>query len=283
MRERRLPADPVPLAPDDPAYPARLADLADPPARLFVRGRLVATRAVAVVGARAATPYGRAQAHRLARDLAALGITIVSGLARGIDAAAHRGALDGAGSTVAVLPGGLAPVTPLHHEALAAEIADHGALASEHPAGTDVHPGMFLRRNRLIAALGEATVVVEAAERSGALDTAAWARRMGRPVLAVPGDVDREQSRGCLALLRAGARPCADAQDVLAAVPALASGASATARVLQALAAEPRDLESLARAGSLGPGETLAALLELEWSGLAAALPGQRWRRVAGP
>jgi DNA processing protein len=245
-----------------------------------VRGRLVVERAIAVVGARAATPYGVTQARRLASGLATLGFTIVSGLARGIDAAAHRGALDAGGATVAVLPGGLDPVTPAHHAALAEAIAARGALVSERPAGTAVHPGMFLRRNRLIAALGEATVVVEAASHSGALDTAAWARRLGRPLLAVPGDVDREQSRGCLDLLRAGARPCAEAADVLAALPASAPAAGPAARLLAALDEEPRDLESLARGGALAAGEALAALLELEWSGLAVAVPGQRWRRA---
>src|SRR6185503_14015424 len=133
------------------------------------------------------------------------GFTVVSGLARGIDAAAHRGALDAGAGTVAVLPGGLDAIAPRHHRGLAEEIATRGGLLTEVASG-EPHPGHFIRRNRLIAALGAATLVVEAAERSGALSTAAAARRLGRPVLAVPGDVDRATSRGCHALIRAGAR-----------------------------------------------------------------------------
>src|SRR5439155_1170886 len=188
-------------------YPAALLDLAHPPGVIHVRGALppAGARAVAIVGSRAATPYGLERAGRLAADLARLGLVIVSGLARGIDAAAHRCALEAGGVTVAVLPGGLDAITPATHLGLAQRIARRGALLSEWPAAYGVRPGLFVRRNRLIAALSQATVVVEAAEKSGALSTAAVARRLGRPLLAVPGDVDRPTSRGCNALLRAGA------------------------------------------------------------------------------
>jgi DNA processing protein len=263
-----------------PGYPDSLLALADAPARLFVRGGALpaCAEAVAIVGTRAATPYGRAIAERLAFDLARRGIAIVSGLARGIDACAHAGALAAGGRTVAVLPCGLERVTPAAHAPLAARIIASGALAGEVERGGPFGRGAFVRRNRLIAALSAVTVVVEAGESSGALATAAVARALGRRVLAVPADVDRPGSRGSLALLRAGAAPCADAGDVLAAMDGLGPGdASPEDRLLRALGREPRDLESLARESGEGPGETLARLLRLEWSGLALPQPGGRW------
>ena len=266
-----------------PDYPAALLDLPDPPDELHVRGALPGARAVAIVGSRAATGYGLERAERLAADLAHLGVAIVSGLARGIDAAAHRGALDAGGVTVAVLPGGLDAITPVSHAGLSERIAGRGALLSEWPGAYPARRGMFLRRNRLIAALADATVVVEAAERSGALSTAAVARRIGRPLLAVPGDADRVTSRGCNALLRAGARFCENAGDVLRALPAGAEGGSDEARLARALTAEPRDAEALATAAGLAIGAALAGLLRLEWAGEATAHPGQRWSRRAEP
>src|SRR5204863_422589 len=173
------------------------------PPTVYVRGEIPRRESVvAIVGSRAATPYGTRVAGDLARDLSLLGFAIVSGLARGIDAAAHRGALEANGRTVAVLAGGLDHVTPRHHVQLAEEIASSGGLISEWSAGPPAQPGMFVRRNRLIAALAAAVVVVEAGEQSGALSTAAAARRLERPLFAVPGDIDRPQSRGCLMLLR---------------------------------------------------------------------------------
>uniref|UniRef100_A0A832MMJ5 DNA-protecting protein DprA n=1 Tax=Eiseniibacteriota bacterium TaxID=2212470 RepID=A0A832MMJ5_UNCEI len=273
-------------------WPAALDDLPDPPPCVWVLGALpAAARAAAVVGSRAATPYGRGVARRLAADLARLGVTVVSGLARGIDAEAHEGALAAGGATVAVLPGGLAPVHPRHHEDLARRVAAHGALLAERPPGSPAFPSRFLERNRLIAALAGATVVVEAAERSGALATAARARALGRPLLAVPGDLDRPTSAGANALLRAGARPCLDASDVLRALEAAPSAASnaagagpadaPAARLLARLATGVCGLEALAAAAGLGAGAALAALLELEWAGLVERVPGSRWRRRA--
>lgn len=273
-----------------PGYPPGLRDLPDAPAEVFVRGgELPAVdRAVAIVGSRAASSYGMAQAHRLAGDLARVGIVVVSGLARGIDAAAHRGALEAGGRTVAVIPSGLDAITPRHHHDLAAAIAARGALLSEVASGGPRGRGEFVERNRLIAALAAATVVVEAAVRSGALSTAAAARRIGRPVLAVPGDIDRETARGCHGLLRRGARLCEEAADVLAAIAgahpegpgeAAAGGGSAEARVLAALDPRGRTVDALAEASGLGVPETLAALLALQWSGAAEARPGQRWAR----
>ncbi len=297
----------------DPHYPPGLADLADAPGAIFVRGDLPsAGAAVAIVGSRAATPYGRRVARELAHDLAGLGVSIVSGLARGIDSEAHRGALDAGGATVAVLPGGLDAVTPRHHRDLADEVAGAGALVTEVASGEPAFRGMFVERNRLIAALAEVVVVVEAAERSGALSTAAAARRIGRRVLAVPGDVDRETSRGCHGLLRTGATLCTCAADVLAILaprrdrsrgaepavldlvgPPRPEGPGAPAgprgpagprlpaeRVLSALGAEPRDVGGLAEAAHVAVEEALAILLKLEWASIAARHPGPRWTRA---
>lgn len=252
-----------------------------------MRGALPSgARTVAIVGSRAATGYGLERAGRLAADLARLGAVIVSGLARGIDAAAHRGALEAGGVTVAILPGGLDAITPASHAGLARWIARRGALLSEWPGTHPAKRGLFLRRNRLIAALAQATVVVEAAERSGALSTARVARRLGRPLFAVPGDVDRATSRGCNALLREGARFCESAADVLRVLPppsAAESGESDEARLAAALAESPLPAETLAARAGVAIDRALAGLLRLEWAGAAAAHPGQRWSKRAGP
>jgi len=282
---RTPPGDPGPGAPavrgadrGTPAYPRGLADLADAPARAWIRGTVPDVDAcVAIVGARAATAYGTAFARALASDLARQGVTVVSGLARGIDAAAHRGALEAGGLTVAVLPSGLDTITPRHHADLARAIASHGALVTEWPAGGPVARGVFVRRNRLIAALASVTVVVEASSTSGALTTARFARRLGRPVLALPGDVDRPTSRGCHALLRGGARLCEHAGDVLALLP---HGVGAEARLTASLGRRPRAVESLAARAGLAVPEALELLLRLEWAGAARAFPGQRWGAV---
>jgi DNA processing protein len=286
----------------DPDYPPGLADLLDAPPVVFVRGITPppAGSAVVMVGSRAATSYGLAQARRLAADLARLGLTVVSGLARGVDAAAHGGALAAGGRTVAVLPGGLDAIVPRHHLGLAEQIAARGTLLSEIAAGVPDHRGAFLRRNRLIAALASATVVIEAAERSGALSTARTARLLGRAVLAVPGDVDRTTSRGCNALLRSGAQVCERAGDVLAAIAGARPGAKARSadsgtmtvptpgatpesRLLAVLSDEPCATETLAARAGVTLSETLAALLALQWAGAATPLPGQRWVRARSP
>jgi DNA processing protein len=271
-------------------YPPGLQDLSDAPARLFVLGdaAALALPAVAIVGARGASAYGLALAERLARDLAAMGIVIVSGLARGIDAAAHQGALAAGGRTIAVLPCGIDRVVPPEHAALAQRITAAGALVSELERGAPFGRGAFVRRNRLVAALSQATVVVEAAEGSGALSTAKIARKLARPLLACPGDVDRPGSMGTLALLRAGARIAADAGDVMAMLsPKLpvwrARSAAAAddplAALLAALGETPSTLEMIAQRAQLSLPELQALLLQLEWSGMAVREPGQRWRR----
>ena len=290
------------LRESQPGFPTGLRDLIDVPSVVFVAGdELPPVReAVAVVGSRAASRYGLEQARRLAGDLARLGMVVVSGLARGIDAAAHRGALDAGGRTVAVLPSGLDAITPRYHHELAMEIVARGTLLSEWERGDPQGKGVFVQRNRLIAALAAATVVVEAASRSGALTTAAFARRLGRPVLAVPGDLDRETSRGCHALIRDGAQLCARAADVLAALgrerwgAALAprpeprdapsrpgSAGTPESRLLAVLGREPVTVDALAAAAGLTVAQTLSALLALQWAGAASPRPGQRWARSA--
>ncbi len=283
----------------DALYPASLLELPDPPAALYLRGRDLpgAVRAAAVVGTRAATEYGVHVAAILGRGLARADIAVVSGLARGIDAAAHQGALEAGGHTVAVLPAGIDTAVPGHHAALAREIAERGTLVSEWSTGAPVSRSAFPERNRLIAALSGVTVVVEAPERSGALITADWARRLRRGLLAVPGDVDREASRGCLKLLRAGAAVCAAPADVIGllheAAPRQAApqgagrarpgaGPSLPAeqlRVFEVLVARGRTAGEVARRARLAPGAALRILLELQLLGLARELPGQRFAR----
>ena len=195
--------------PGDLGWPSSVDDLPDPPVALWVRGtfepRPLLLDSVAIVGARAATPYGERIALSLAHTLAGTGVTVISGGAIGIDAAGHRGAMLDGGTTIAVLACGVDVVYPRTHDALFGQILDHGALISEVAPGRPVHRHQFLRRNRLIAALSRGTVVVEAALRSGALSTAAHARALGRHVMAVPGPVTSLQSTGCHALLRDGA------------------------------------------------------------------------------
>ena len=305
------------LGADHPLYPAGLHDLADSPPVLYTRGALppVPAESVAIVGSRAASPYGRAMAERLASDLARLGYAVVSGLARGIDAAAHRGAMDAGGRTWAVLPSPVDDVAPRHHRGLAESIAARGGLLSEIAHGEPIHASSFIERNRLIAGLSCATVVIEAAQKSGALSTAAAARRLGRAVLAVPGDIDRETSRGCHALLRRGAGLCECAADVVRAAEAwqsahgarpregmaprdrtesgLRSGGAGAARhvpspgdeniesrLLKLLGKEPESIESLIRKAGIELSQALAALLALQWSGAVECRPGQRWARI---
>ena len=205
------------LVPDDPRFPPLLREVADPPLVLYVRGSLEPEDrlAVAVVGARRSTPWGTQTAKRLGHDLAARGFTVASGMARGIDAAAHRGALAAeSGRTLAVLGSGLDRVYPPEHARLAETIAKHGALLSELPLGTPPLPRHFPERNRLIAWMAWATVVVEAAKDSGSLITAGLAADAGRLVFAMPGPTGEPNAAGTSALLRDGAICCRDAQDV---------------------------------------------------------------------
>ncbi len=199
-------------------FPPLLGAIHDPPASLFVRGASVdvlSSAAVAVVGARSCSSYGRSVARSLGRELAAAGLVVVSGMARGVDGEAHRGALEGGGVTVAVLGCGIDRDYPAAHAELARRICERGLVVSEYEPGVEPAPWRFPARNRIIAGLCRATVVVEARERSGALITADFALEEGREVLAVPGEITSALSAGTNALLRLGATPVTRASDVL--------------------------------------------------------------------
>jgi DNA processing protein len=289
------------LTRESPGYPTQLVHRTGAPGTLRVRGELglPSRPRVAIVGTRRPDPYGLEMAHRLAGGLAAAGISVVSGGADGIDAAAHRAALERRGHTVAVFGCGLDVLYPAHHEKLFQEILDGGgALVSEHPDDA-LRPTQytFPKRNRVVAGMSDAVVVVRAPGRSGALNTAAWARKLGVPLFAVPGNVGNPLSAGTLALLRWGARVATSAEDVLTvlgiqpSLPLEPRGAEdtahpmlagETARMLGVLDRHPRHAGDLARASRLGPGPALAALLQLELLGLCEQRPGQYFLRRAG-
>ena len=271
---------------DDEDYPSLLRRTFDPPPVLYVRGRLAdgdGTPAVAVVGARAATPLGTSLAAAIARDLASWGVTVVSGLARGIDTAAHEGALQGRGRTVAVLGSGLDRMYPKENAGLADRIASTGAVVSEFPLGTPPRPEHFPRRNRVIAGWAQATVVVEAAARSGALNTARYAAEEGRDVLAVPGHPSQTASAGTNQLIRDGAGLVRHAGDVAAEigleVPATPAPSPADP-LLRALATDaPVTLEELKARSGLETAALLARLTELELQDAVRRLPGPLYVR----
>ena len=265
------------LGRSDASFPHLLRAIHDPPPGLFLRGDadpvLLARPAVAIVGARACSAYGRQVARSLGRDLAAAGLVVVSGLARGIDAEAHRGALEADGATVAVLGCGIDRDYPAAHRELARQIAAGGLVVSEYAPGVEPAPWRFPARNRIVAGLCAATVVVEARERSGALITADFALEEGREVLAVPGEITSSLSAGANALLRLGATPLTGAQDVLesyglvaAVAPAPELGSTA-ARVLERIREGPAAADELCRATDLSAGELAVALTELELAG----------------
>jgi DNA processing protein len=263
----------------DGRFPALLRAIHDPPPGLFLRGAadadLLARPAVAVVGARACSAYGRQVARSLGRDLAAAGLVVVSGLARGIDAEAHRGALETGGATVAVLGCGIDRDYPAAHRELARSIAEQSVVVSEYAPGVEPAPWRFPARNRIVAGLCAATVVVEARERSGALITADFALEEGREVFAVPGEITSALSAGSNALLRLGATPLTAAADVLESYglaqtpPAEVDVGPAAAAVLERLRDGAAGADELARATGIGAGALAAALSELELAGLA--------------
>jgi DNA processing protein len=269
----------------DPRYPPLLSQLHDPPAQVYVRGAsdALAAPAVAIVGARSCSPYGAQVARDLGRELATAGVVVVSGLARGIDGEAHRGALAGAGRTVAVLGCGIERDYPRSHAELAQRIRERGAVISEYPPGVEPAPWRFPARNRVIAGLCLATVVVEARERSGALITADFALELGRDVFAVPGEITSALSAGTNDLLRQGAAPLLSARDVLGILgldthPCLVTRpppvSDAAARVLSLLADGAVDADALGRLANRPAAEVAAALVELELAGLAAGADG---------
>jgi DNA processing protein len=261
------------LGRSDAAFPALLRAIHDPPIGLFIRGaadlELLSRPAVAVVGARACSPYGGQVARTLGRELAAAGLVVVSGLARGIDGAAHRGALDSGGLTVAVLGCGVDRDYPASHRELARGVRESGLIVSEYAPGVEPAPWRFPARNRIIAGLAAATIVVEARERSGALITADLALEEGREVFAVPGEITSSLSRGTNALLRSGATPLTAVSDVLehfgleTESPRAADGEAAAI-----LARLPATADELVRLMQLESGHLAALLAELELAGL---------------
>lgn len=273
---------------DEAAYPALLRETYDPPPILWVRGRLEegeGASAVAVVGSRAAPAEGLTLARELSRDLAAAGVTVVSGLARGIDTAAHLGALDARGRTVAVLGSGLDCLYPPENRRLAEDVADRGALVSEFPLGTSPYPGNFPRRNRVIAGWVRAVVVVEAAARSGALGTARAALEEGREVLAVPGHPSRRGSAGTNQLIRDGAVLVRDAADVALEldIPLVVSASAEGVEddLLRELARDvPASVEEIQSRSGRPIGEVLARLGRLEISAKVRRLPGALYVRA---
>jgi DNA processing protein len=270
----------------DRAYPPLLAAIHDPPPCLWLRGTaesaLLAGPAVAIVGARACSAYGRAVARMLGRELAAVGLVVVSGLARGVDAEAHRGALDAGGTTIAVLGCGIDRDYPAAHAELARRIGERGLVVSEYEQGVEPAPWRFPARNRIIAGLCAATVVVEARERSGALITADFALEDGREVMAVPGEITSALSAGTNALLRLGATPVTGPADVLEALGLTLSVAAsvepeptgAAGLVLGQVREGAASIDELARATGLAPGEVAAALIELELAGRVSESDG---------
>lgn len=282
----------------DPAYPRMLREIHDPPGVLFVRGevRPEDALAVAIVGTRHATRYGLTQAERLGSALAGAGIAVVSGLARGIDAAAHRGALQAGGRTLAVLAGGVLNVYPPEHRELADQIAQSGAVLSEAPPEAEPIGGAFPQRNRLISGLSLGVLVVEAADRSGALITARHAMEQGREVFAVPGRIDSRTSRGCHQLIRDGAKLVQSVDDILEELGPLVEAAprgdggeirhpaelllnELEQAVLDAVAIEPTSVDQIIARTGLPVPRILSTLSVLEMRRLIRRLSGSTFAR----
>ena len=289
------------LTPDCPAWPERLRTLADPPALLYARGdpEVLSQAALAIVGSRNPSAAGAETAYELARHLAAAGLVIVSGLALGIDGAAHEGALAGDGLTIGVAGTGRGRRDPARHADLARRMTAEGAVISELPLGTRPSRGAFPRRNRIVTGLCLGTLVVEAAPRSGSLISARHALEQGREVFAIPGSIHNPLARGCHQLIREGAKLVETADDVLeelapqlqrpaepaAPAPTVATAAAAVADdpeyagVLGALDWEPRGVDDVAARSGLAPGTVASVLLRLELDGVIRALPGGLYQR----
>lgn len=291
----------------DAGYPTGLLQTEDPPLMLYAMGKLPPAWPVgiAVVGSRNPTPQGLANARQFSRSFAQAGLTVVSGLALGVDGAGHEGALEGAApgqlATIAVVGTGLDRVYPRQHLELARRIAERGLLVSEYPLGTPPLAPNFPRRNRIISALSQGTLVVEAALRSGSLITARQAAEQGREVFAIPGSIHSPQSRGCHWLLKQGAKLVESAQDVLEELPLppghqLAgverkdeaddqaedeAGEAPEDSLLAALGFDPVSLDALVARTGIAPAELQARLLEFELDGVVARLPGGLFQRVA--
>lgn len=281
------------LTEDSPDYPRLLREIPNPPSLLFVRGRLLPddALAIAIVGTRHASRYGQRQAERLAGGLARAGLTVISGLARGIDAAAHQAAIQAGGRTVAVLGSGVLSIYPPEHQQLAEQVSQAGALVSENAPLSQPLSGTFPQRNRLITGMSLGVVVVEAAERSGALISARHAMEQGREVFAVPGPVDSRTSRGCHRLIRDGAKLVETVDDVLEELGPLVEAAPRSdgrvvhhpgelqlneqeRLVLDAIGSEPTGIDAVVVASGLPVQRVLATLSVLEMRRLVRRLSG---------
>lgn len=300
----------------EPDFPELLATAADAPPLIYIRGTIVPAnrQAVGIVGSRHCTAYGRKMAERLAAGLVRAGFTVISGLARGIDGAAHRAALDADGRTIAVLAGGLSRIYPPEHAGLADEVAGRGALVTETPMTVQPQPGMFPARNRIISGLSRAVVIVEAGERSGALITATHAAEQGREVFVVPGQADSPASAGCLELIRKGARMVRSVDDILEdlrglSVPSLPPTRKPTPTLFDAPAedaqispppppagpppglddtqrriwdhlSEPRHIDDLSRELAIPAGQLVGLLIVLEMKKVVRKQPGNVFTRA---
>jgi DNA processing protein len=279
---------------EDPAYPDSLRDTPDPPLFLYVKGSLKPEdkSAVAIVGTRKPTHYGKTVTHRLAGELAASGFTVVSGLARGIDTQAHRGALAVKGRTIAVLGCGIDVAYPPENRTLMEEIAGTGAVVTENPFGTKPEAGYFPARNRIISGLSRGTVIIEASEDSGSLITAQYALDQGRALFAVPGNIGSPVSRGTHSLIKEGATLIEGTSDILAGLgvkPSVACRTTGTrplplltpdeTAVLKCMTNEPKHIDSLMNESRIAAGALSGVLVNLELKGLAKQLPGKYFVR----
>jgi DNA processing protein len=277
----------------DESYPSRLREIDQPPPVLYIRGEYLPDDvfAVAIVGTRKVTPYGRQVTEEIASFLAGNGITVVSGLARGVDAVAHQAALKAGGRTIAVLGCGVDKIYPPEHRALAGQMMERGAILSDYAVGTPPDASNFPPRNRIISGLSLAVVVVEAAETSGALITAEFAAEQGREVFAVPGSILAPQSKGTNRLIQKGALPLLSAADLLQALDLVRVGEKKTARkilpadetealVLSVLDAEPRHVDEIRRRADLPIEKVSATLALMELKGMVRQLGGMQYVAV---
>jgi DNA processing protein len=271
----------------DSEYPQSLLNIADPPLLLYVKGRLdlLNVQALAVVGSRNASAQGLRNAEAFAKSASESGLCVISGMAHGIDTSAHRGGLQGSGSSIAVVGTGLDKVYPAANRELAHQLAQQGAIVSEFPLGTPPLASNFPRRNRIISGLSVGCLVVEASLQSGSLITARMALEQGRDVFAIPGSIHSPQSKGCHALIKQGAKLVESAQDILeelgfSSLPTTQSTLN-DHPLFAHLGFDPVDVETLTQRSGLTIAELSAILLQLELDGTIASLPGSLYQRIA--